>query len=255
MTSMSPDDAPPEEAEDRHPRRSVRGHPPRWQRLLLILGLLHVAIVAFSLFSPLLTGEPRGQTPFSVHFDVNYQGNFPTWVAVVQLAAATTVLTFTAFLSHIQKSGGTLAWWILAVMVLLLCLDEGTWLHERLDVIAPQFVTVEDLTFVWLIFGIPVAVVTLIVAILSARNLPEDCTKLVILGVVTLLFAAIGLEFLAGELIKMDAATAVVAALYHLEELMELVAGALLLVAPMAGLRLRTEHGVTTFAMLGRSRR
>lgn len=243
--------------EDKSPLDPVparMGHSLRWRRLLVGLGVAHMLVVGFSLVSPLLTGEARGQTLLSVYFDVNYEGNFPTWWSVVQLTAATTTLLFAALLARNQKVRGSGAWWILAAMVLLLCLDEGTWLHERLDGIAMQFVDVEDFTFVWLVFGIPVAVLVLVMAVLSARYLPEESTRLIILGVATLVFAGVGLEFAAGELIRLEVPTAVLALVYHLEEFLELVAGALLLVAPLAALRLRAVGRSTTFTLLDRDR-
>ncbi|NJC24378.1 hypothetical protein BJ994_003454 [Arthrobacter pigmenti] len=254
MTSDSSIDKQP--TEDESPLQSAparAGRPVRWRRLLLGLGVVHALVVGFSLIAPLLTGEARGQTLFSVYFDVNYEGNFPTWWAVVQLTAATVTLLFAALLSRYQKVRGSAAWWILAAMVFLLCLDEGTWLHERLDGLAMQFVDVDDFTFVWLIFGVPVAVVTLVMAVLSARYLPEQSTRLIILGVATLVFAGVGLEFVAGELIRLEVPTVVLALVYHFEEFLELVAGALLLVAPLAALRVRSTGQSTSFALLVRS--
>ncbi|MBM7781516.1 hypothetical protein [Arthrobacter tumbae] len=231
------------------------GHPLRWRRLLVGLGLVHALVVGFSLIAPLLTGQARGETLFSVYFDVNYEGNFPTWWAVVQLAAATTTLSFVAVLARHQRIKGAAAWWILAGMVFLLCLDEGTWLHERLDALAGQFVDVADFTFVWLVFGIPIGLVVLLLAVVSARHLPEGSTRLIVLGIATLLFAAVGLEFVAGEVIRLGAPTAALAVLYHLEEFLELVAGALLLVAPLAAVRTRTAGRSTSFTLMDRSRR
>lgn len=234
-----------------------RAHPeraPRWRRLLLMLVALHAVLTAFSLFSPLLTGQPRGQSEFSVYFDVSYEGNFPTWWSVAQLSAAATALIFAAVLSRSQRAGGTAAWWVLAGLVLLLGLNEGTAVYERMDRIASQFISVDDFTFLWLVVGIPAGALLLITAAVSARSLPEECTKLVILGFALLIFAAVGLEFVVGELIRLAVPTGVTAVIYHLAEFLALTAGALLLAAPLAALRLQTAHGLTRLRILGHAR-
>lgn len=253
MTSESSQHPTP--TEDNAPSEQPTGNSLIWRRVLVGLGVVHALVVGFSLVSPLLTNSPRGQSLFSVYFDVNYEGNFPTWWSVVQLTAATITLIFAAILARFQKVRGGGAWWILASMVFLLCLDEGTWLHERLDGLAMQFVSVEDFTFVWLLFGIPVGVLVLVMAVLSARYLPEASTRLVVLGVATLVFAGVGLEFVAGELIQLGVPSAVLAVLYHLEEFLELMAGALLLVAPLAALRVRRVGQLAAFGLVDRSRR
>lgn len=230
-------------------------HPIRWRRLLFGLGLVDVLVVVMSFITPLLTGQGRGETPFSEFFDVNNGGNFPTWWAVAQLAAAATSLLFVAVMAQHQKIKGAVAWWILGGMVLLFCLDEGTALHERLDALVLQFVEVPDFTFVWLILGVPLAVAVLVLAAISARRLPEKSTRLIVLGVATLLFAAVGLEFVAGELIRLGAPTPALDWLSHLEELVELVAGSLLLVAPLAAVRAQTTGRSTSFTLMYRSRR
>lgn len=230
-------------------------HPIRWRRLLLGLGVVHVLVVALSLATPLLTGQPRGETPFGVYFDVNAEGNFPTWLAAAQLAAAATTLLFTAVLALHQKIKGAAAWWILGVLVLLFCLDEGTGLHERLDTLVLQFVEVPDFAVVWLALGIPLAAIVLVLAVISARRLPEHSTRLIVLGVATLLFAAVGLEYVAGELVRLGVPTPALEALSHLEEFLELVGGSLLLVAPLAAVRSRTAGRATSFIVMDRSQR
>lgn len=230
-------------------------HPIRWRRLLFGLGVVHLLVVALSLTAPLVTGQGRGETPFSEYFDVNVEGNFPTWWSVAQLAAAATSLLFVAVLAQHQNIKGAAAWWILGALVLLLCLDEGTQLHERLDALVLQFVDVPDDRLIWLVLGIPLAAAVLVLAIISARRLPEESTRLIVLGVATLLFAAIGLEFVTGELVRLGAPTVALDGLTHLEELLELVAGSLLLVAPLAAVRSRTTGGSTSFTLTYRSRR
>ncbi len=238
-------------------RSSVGGHdhPLRWRRLLFPLGVVHVLVVTLSLISPFLTGEERGATPFSAYFDVNGEGNFPTWWSVAQLAAASTSLVFVAVLAQHQKIRGAAAWWILGGIVFLFSLDEGTELHERLDGLVLQFAEVPDFTFVWLILGVPLAAVVLIMAIISTRRLPEKSTRLIVLGIATLLFAAVGLEFVAGELIRLGAPVIALELLSHLEEFMELIAGSLLLVAPLAAVRTRTSGRATSFTLMDRDRR
>lgn len=230
-------------------------HALRWRRLLLGLGAVHVLVVTLSLISPLFTGAERGATPFSAYFDVNGEGNFTTWWSVAQLAAGSTSLLFVAVLAQHQKIKGAAAWWILGGIVFLFSLDEGTELHERLDALVLQFAEVPDFTFVWLILGVPLAAVVLIMAIISTRRLPEKSTRLIVLGIATLLFAAVGLEFVAGELIRLGAPEIALELLSHLEEFMELVAGSLLLVAPLAAVRTRTSSGSTSFTVMDRAQR
>lgn len=253
MTIESSSDGGPAENEGLsadHPAHALK-----WRRLLFGLGIVHVLVVTLSFTAPLLTGQPRGETLFSVYVDVNQEGNLPSWWSVAQLAAATTSLLFVAVLARHQRIKGSAAWWILGGLVLLFCLDEGTGLHERMDALVLQFVDVTDFTLVWLVLGIVIAVVVLVLAIISARYLPEKSTRLIVLGVATLLFAAVGLEFVAGELTRLGAPAPVLLVLSHLEEFMELVAGSLLLVAPLAAVRTRTSGHLTSFTLTHRSRR
>lgn len=253
VTSISHSDgAPPDEGQS-VPR--PRGHPLRWRRLLAGLGVIHVLIVALSFAAPTFTGGQRGETPFSAYVDVNREGNLPTWWAVAQLAAAASSLLFVAVLARHQRVRGTAAWWILGGLVLLFCLDEGTGLHERLEGLILQFTDIPDSAFLWLVIGVPLALIVLVLAAVSARHLPEESTRLIVLGVVTLLFAAVGLEFVAGESVGLGAPPLAVDALSHLEEFLELVAGSLLLAAPLAAVRTRTAGKSTSFTLMDRSRR
>ncbi|GAA1343302.1 hypothetical protein [Arthrobacter roseus] len=231
---------------DIDPQRPVAVKHLPWKKILFILLAIHALVVGFSLVSPLLTGMPRGQTQFSVYFDVNYEGNFPTWWSVVQLSGATVFLAITACFAWYSRSRGWIAWSALAALMLVLNLDEGTWLHERFDQIALHIVDVQDFTFVWLIFGIPLALIILVVSCISARHLPLLARKLVLAGFVTLMFAAVGMELIAGSFIQAGTSTVWIALSYHLEEFLELAAVALILVAPLTAYRLRpTMDGVS----------
>jgi hypothetical protein len=233
---------------------SEPAHPPRWRRLLVGLGAINVLVVGFSLTAPLLTAQAPDRNMFSAYFDANSEGSFPAWWAVAQLAAATVTLLFAALLSRREHVRGSAAWWILAGLVFLLCLDEGTRLRERLHGLVQQFVADADLGIVWLVLGMFIAALVLVMAFISARHLPEASTRLIVLGVTTLLFAAVGLEFVAGEFVRLGAPDVTLTMLHHLKELMELAAGSLLLVAPLPALRLRNHGRSTSFILLDRSR-
>lgn len=230
-------------------------HPLRWRRLLFALGGVHLLVVALSAIGPFVPGREGNGTPFAAYFDVTGDGNFPTWWSVAQLASAATSLLFVAVLAWHQKFKGAAAWWILGGLVLLLCLEEGTGVRGQLDALIRQFVDVPDMNFLWLALGASLGVIVLVLAIISARHLPEESTRLIVLGITVLLFAAVGLEFVAGEFIRLGLPAVALAVLYHLEEFMELAAGSLLLVAPLAAVRSRTNGRVTSFTLMDRDRR
>lgn len=231
------------------------GHPLRWRRLLFGLGAVHLMVVALSAVAPIFAGPEGSGTPFAAYFDVTGEGNFPAWWSVAQLAAAGTSLLFVAVLAWHQKIKGAAAWWILGGLVLILCLEEGTGLREQEEALVRQFADVPDMTFLWLALGVSLAVVVLVLAIISARHLPEESTRLIVLGITVLLFAAVGLGFVAGEFIRLGLPAITLTVLYHLEEFLELAAGSLLLVAPLAAVRSRTTGRSTSFTLMDRDRR
>jgi hypothetical protein len=236
--------------------------PVRWGRVLAGLCLVSSAIVGLSYGLPALTDHPltTGGGEIRRYVDVALEANLPTWWNSALLMAASVLYAVLAWLTHRTRTGGTTAWAVLSALLLLFSLDEATELHERLDRWGVQFVEVARFTYVWLVIGIPLVIVVLVVVVLSARRLPRRSALLVVGGLGTMLAAAVGLEFVGGEIIRThpEGAGRLFVRVYHLEELLEMVGASIALVAPLAALTVRRVGAAVTVSPLpgsGRARK
>jgi hypothetical protein len=233
--------------------------PVRWGRVLAGLCVVSLGLVALSYGLPALTDHPltNGTGEIRLYVDVATEGNLPTGWSAGLFSAGAVLYGILAWLTWKTRAGGTIAWTVLAVLLLALSLDDATWLHERTDRWGVKVVEISQFTYVWLIFGIPVAILLLIVVVLSARRLPRRSALLVVGGMATLMVAAVGLEYVGGEIIRThpEGAGRLFVRVYHLEELLEMVGASIALVAPLAALTVRRAGAAVTVAPLPASGR
>lgn len=183
-------------------------------------------------------------------FDTTSERNLPSWYSTGVLLTAGLVAGVAAVASARGRArpGTVVGWWGLSSLLLVMSLDELVSLHERVGR-ALRPVTTESAQAVagdgldpllgtaWILPGI---VVTSVIAVAGAwwyRTAPRHVRGRVVLGFGTLATGALGLE-IASELLTEHPIPFTLAA--HLEEMLEMCGGALML-----GAVLRAVHAHT----------
>lgn len=180
------------------------------------------------------------------YLNVGVEANVPTWWSAAMLAAGATVLLLLAALLRAERRAGVWATVAIATLLLAFSLDELASLHEQLYQVGRLIVSSETLPYVWLAVGIPLALGVLVVAVLLARRIPPAARSFLLLGLACFFAGAVGMELVGSQLVgSMGEESAAVVAAYHVEEGLEMVGSALMLVAPLRAARVgRTAQGV-----------
>ncbi len=228
--------------------------PLRWRRLLIVLLGGSAALVALSLLLPVLVDHEltRDRGDVRVFTYVGNEANLPTWWTVTLLVGAAVLHVQAGALARRAGARGAAAWWVFAALLALLALDELTALHERLDVWGLAL-TDAGFAFPWLVFGAPIAIGMIAVAVVAARHLPRLPMALSLGGIAMLFVSAVGLEAVGGLMLgeqqgEFQGESLLYTFLMHLEEFGEMAGAAVALCGPLAALRIRrsgTEFGLT----------
>ena len=216
---------------------------PWWQSTLWFLLAAGLALVILSAVVPLVLGAgPVDRTsPVRVFFDVAGERNLPTWWNTGLLLMAGALSVAVGLLrrpTRLDGRGGWAAWGGLGALLALMSLDEFAGIHERLDGLWRRLVGDNPLpAFEWLMLGVPVAGAVVVFLWLCARVLPAPSMALYVLGIVVFFLGALGAEaVVVAAGVPLDSWAYV--ASYHVEELLEFTGSALLVVAPLAAVRL-----------------
>jgi len=232
--------------------------PVRWRRILVVLLAVSGALVALSLFLPVLIDHEltRDRGDLRVFTYVGNEANLPTWWTVTLLVGAAVLHVQAGGLARRSGARGAAAWWVLASLLALLALDELTALHERLDVWGVAL-TDAGFAFPWLVLGAPVAIAIIAVAVVAGRHLPRRSTLLSLGGIGLLFVSAVGLEAVGGLLLgdqqgEYQGESLPYTLLMHLEEFGEMAGAALAVCGPLAALRIRRSGGEFALELDGR---
>jgi len=232
--------------------------PVRWRRILVVLLAVSGALVALSLFLPVLIDHEltRDRGDLRVFTYVGNEANLPTWWTVTLLVGAAVLHVQAGGLARRSGARGAAAWWVLASLLALLALDELTALHERLDVWG-VVLTDAGFAFPWLVLGAPVAIAIIAVAVVAGRHLPRRSTLLSLGGIGLLFVSAVGLEAVGGLLLgdqqgEYQGESLPYTLLMHLEEFGEMAGAALAVCGPLAALRIRRSGGEFALELDGR---
>ena len=230
----------------------------RWRRILVVLLAVSGALVALSLFIPVLIDHEltRDRGDLRVFTYVGNEANLPTWWTVALLVGAAVLHVQAGGLARRSGARGAAAWWVLASLLALLALDELTALHERLDVWGVAL-TDAGFAFPWLVLGAPVAIAIIAVALVAGRHLPRRSTLLSLGGIGLLFVSAVGLEAVGGLLLgdqqgEYQGESLPYTLLMHLEEFGEMAGAALAVCGPLAALRIRRSGGEFALELDGR---
>jgi hypothetical protein len=179
-------------------------------------------------------------------FDVNSEGNVPTWFSSMLLMGCALVAGLLGVL--VRRAGGRDAryWAGLAAVLSLLSLDEVAGLHERLG--GPAAEVLGDATrgvlhFAWVAPGV---VLALVVGLAFARfvvGLSPGTRRLVVAAAAMYLTGVVALEAVGGMVLEAQGDRAMYLLVTAAEEGLEMAGSVLLLYAAMCLVRLRPEPG------------
>ncbi|WP_222195537.1 hypothetical protein [Modestobacter italicus] len=170
--------------------------------------------------------------------DVRAEGSLHTWFNVSVLSAGAVLHTCAGALAH---RAGRPAWpWALTATALaLLSMDDLLAVHEQLEPLGRALGAGEGgLHFAWVLPGLVLAAGLAAVAVVAARRLPPSASRWLLLGVASLLAAAVGLESAGGLVLDSVGDGALYVLVSHAEELIETLAAAALLCAGVSAVRL-----------------
>jgi hypothetical protein len=179
-------------------------------------------------------------------FDVNGEGNVPSWFSSALLMGCALLAGLLA--SLVRRAGGRDAgWWAgLAAVLALLSLDEIAGLHERLG--GPAGGVLGDaargpLRFAWVVPGVLLVLVVGVAFLGFVRRLPGDTRRLVVTAGAMYLVAAVGLEAAGGVVLDAQGDRGGYLLVTAAEEGLEMSGSVLLLYALLRLLRLRPGPG------------
>jgi hypothetical protein len=183
-------------------------------------------------------------------FDLNGEGNVPTWYATTMLFLAALMLAYIA--AEKQKTRDRFApnWWFLAAVFVFLSLDEAAGIHDMVDkMLHDHFHPGGVLYYAWVV---PWSCAALVVLITSARflaNLPRTTRRAFIIAGVIYVGGAVGIELFEAMLDDVNGSRVVVAGLVFVEEMMEM-AGVAAFVSALAAYIVNyiADHSVMTVA-------
>jgi hypothetical protein len=189
--------------------------------VLVLLAIAHVATVFIR--TNFDYKNITGVSAFVRLFYWDTEGNVPTWYASTLLLLCSSLL---ALIAYNQKTNIKPYYWIgLAIIFLLLSLDESAAFHEHLNSPVRSLFNIEDtLYFAWVIPG---SVFVLLVGIFCLKfifQLPKDIRNLFLIASVLFVSGAIGLEIPGSYYYRLSglSSTAFIA-LATIEEFLEMV--------------------------------
>lgn len=209
-----------------------------------VLGVT-VALNVASMAVPALIDHPltteRGE--IRVYLDVFSEGNLPTWWSVGLLVIAAVCHATAGALATGRRERGAWAWFVSAVMLGALSLDDHTSLHERLERIGQRWVTFERFPGYWLVPGVIAGVVVALALGLLAVRLSGVARWCMIAGVVLLLGSALGMEAVQGLLVAEGERGPIYVLVLHLEELGENLGVLLMIAAAVRSVTITSQAG------------
>ena len=133
----------------------------RWYVPLAIMLAVSAVLIAVSWLLPSLGGgHPIYARDGEIgnFFNVDEEGNLPTWWSTIQLGGGAILYLWGAWLSRASRTRGTVAWVLVALVLFAMSLDEATQLHEQLAQLSGVIASPFGNEYAWLAVGIPVAI-------------------------------------------------------------------------------------------------
>jgi hypothetical protein len=169
---------------------------------------------------------------YLIAFDLDAEGNLPTWYSSMALLAAAVLLGIIA--AHVRRRKQPFAghWQALAILLVVLSIDEVAQWHEHLGRLHDVWRTHGIFYFAWVIPGALATVATGVIFLRFLRKLPASTRNRFIVAALVFCGGALGVEAISGwraETMGMNNMTASLIA--TVEEVMEMTGVALVVVA------------------------
>lgn len=171
-------------------------------------------------------------------FDVGVDASVPTWYSSIALLACAFLLAAIAMEARRLGDRDAIYWWGLSLIMMLMSVDEVAMLHETVGVAIADGLPgrpagrSDFLHFSWVIPGAALVLVVGLTFLRFVFRLPSRTRNLIFLSGVMFVGAALGLEMVGARYFKTHGRdTATYAALFTLEEMMEMAAIAIFLCA------------------------
>jgi hypothetical protein len=240
-------------SDDGDPERPIRSPAARIALGLLLVGGLLIALSLATRYGAYRAEVAQpGSTQVDAWkavmrlFDVNSEGNVPTWFSSMLLMGCALAAALLAALG--RRAGGRDAryWVALAAVLSLLSLDEAAGLHERLGGPAAEVLgdaTRGPLHFAWVVPGLVLALVVGLAFLRFVVRLPPSTRRLVVTAAALYLTGAVALEAIGGIVLEDQGDRAAYLLVTAAEEGLEMAGSVLLLYAALRLLRLRPDAG------------
>jgi hypothetical protein len=173
---------------------------------LVILGLTSAHIILMTLYSSYRATDESGWNilrDLSTLFDLDAEGNPPTWYSSFGLLVCSGLLGLIAFDKAQKRDRYFRHWALLAMVFLYLSIDEGARLHDR-GIIPLRSVLMQSgiFYFSWLYSWVVVAILVLLLFgswyLRFFLHLPKRTQLLFLLAAAVYIGGAIGVEMIAG---------------------------------------------------------
>ncbi|UOY03602.1 hypothetical protein [Blastococcus sp. PRF04-17] len=200
-----------------------------------VLACVAVLLVGLSLLTRYLAYRREAASPgieapeWMTLFDVNSEANVPTWFSVALLAAAGAAAVGPGLLSRSAAPGRSRFFLGLAVVLLLLSLDEMAGIHERLGALGAVVAGGSGLHFVWVVPGAAAAVLLLAGLVLGGRSLPSLIRRRLSFAAAVYLTGALVVEAVSGQVLAAHGDRAGYLVVTAVEELLEMLGVVLVL--------------------------
>ncbi|MBL3598267.1 MAG: hypothetical protein JMN25_00185 [gamma proteobacterium endosymbiont of Lamellibrachia anaximandri] len=158
-------------------------------------------------------------------FNLNREWSIPSFYASFAVLFCSLLLTLIAWVHHRRGEMDFKYWYGLAVIFLLLAIDEYTDIHNRIfEPVRSHLKAIGMISYAWLLVYVPLLLAMLLIYRRFLTRLPKQIAKLFILAGVVYLVGAIGINFIGDQYTYSERRVAVsYAVIYTLEELCEML--------------------------------
>lgn len=240
----------------RQPREGARDGVVLARRLFIVLTILAALLVALGpalrLQAAILRqADPTHSAVLPTMFDVNTEGNMPSWFAASLWMTAALLAGVCAFVAVQRRT----QWLLLAVICLVMSIDEGAGFHERvLGAIGGGMLGTERsslLHFAWVVPGVLVALVIVGSCARLIWSLPSSQRAAIVLSGAVFLSGALVMESLSGFALSNSGDGTWYVITTSLEEGLEKVAVILFLCTLVSLIEVDRQGGRTLLVLTG----
>ena len=137
--------------------------------------------------------------PFVKLFDLNREGNIPTFFSASTLLLCSALLAIIAFAKKKEDAPYRLHWKALSVIFLFLSLDEASQLHEKtIKPLRSALNASGFLHYTWVILGIVFSLIVLLAYLRFLADLPRKSRNLFLVAGALVIGGALGMEMISG---------------------------------------------------------